>query len=120
MGVAKSALCSARPSRCGAGTSARPLYVTAGMPRADVADSGTRPACMDARYIRARPADHREPNVKQGGVWRNGVKIPVFMVVICTTDAGDGYKTADFVAPAGEQVGTEHAHVDRVAAGASG
>src|SRR5262252_1645411 len=57
------------------------------------------PIGIRARYVQTRPADHREPNVKQGGIWRDGVKIPVFMVVTCTTEVSDGYGTVEFVVP---------------------
>jgi hypothetical protein len=52
--------------------------------------------------VRTRPADYREPHVKQGGVSLHGVEIPVFMVVTCTTDARDDRKTVDFVVPAAD------------------
>jgi hypothetical protein len=57
---------------------------------------------LKARQVQIRPADHRESNVKHGGIGIYGVKVPVFMVVTCTTDPGDGDGTVDFVVPAAD------------------
>jgi len=45
--------------------------------------------------VSTRPADHREPNVKNGGSGLGVIDVPVFMVVTCTGPNGIG----EFVAP---------------------
>jgi hypothetical protein len=60
------------------------------------------PITIGARSVRTRPADYREPNVKQGGIALHGVEVPVFMVVTRTTDTSDADETVDFVVPAAD------------------
>jgi hypothetical protein len=45
--------------------------------------------------VEARPADHREPNVKKGGTAFGAIAVPSFVVITCGLNSG----TVDLVVP---------------------